>query len=92
MTHLDFHDGQSTGQSLGDGIPFFFFFRYGPPLKDGVQLRIFTVISGTRKNAELGITGQKFSGAHARRSPFAYIWAGDRGGGFFSLRTALAEY
>jgi hypothetical protein len=46
-------------------------------LRTGPDLEFSLFFPYARKNAELGITGQKFSGVHARRSPFSYIWAGD---------------
>ncbi len=61
-----------------------FFSSLRTALKDRARLRIFTVFPCAGKIAELGITGQKFSGAHARRSPFSYVWAGD--GIFFPVK------
>jgi hypothetical protein len=74
---------ERTLEVLASGRDFPFF------VKDRARLE-FSPFSPVQKNiAELGITGQKFSGAHARQSPFSYIRAGD--GIFFPpLRTALA--
>ncbi len=69
---------------------FFFFTVKDRPLRTGPDLEFSQFSPVPEKNAELGFTGQKFSGAHARRFPFFYIWAGD-GIFFFSVKDRPGE-
>ncbi len=67
-----------------------FFFVKDLLLRTGPDLEFSPFFTVPEKNAEIGITGQKISGAHARRSPFYFIWAWD--GIFFPVKDRPVQF